>query len=104
MVQQIFLQLFKLLKTFHVISDVFIAVILYLTIPSNFKCANTSSLQYLVNDQNDVLLYMGLITRLTKVEKNENGIASVYSTLTKLENEQNLREALSSKREEVKEC
>lgn len=80
-------------------------VVLHLNIASNFKCANASSLRYLVDDKNDVLLNMGMIARLTRVDKdqhNEHGIAAVYLTLIQLEKEEKIQENLQIKRNEVK--
>ena len=60
---------------------------------------------YIVDDNNDVLLNMGIIGRLTKIEKtnnNENGIASIYLTLVKCENEVPLQGMIETKRNEIK--
>jgi tetratricopeptide (TPR) repeat protein len=95
----------KIAKNLPRLSDEYIPVILHLNISSNLKCANTSSLRYLVDDDNDVLLNMGIMGRLVKAEKennNENGIASIYLTLIKCENEKNIQRIIETKRKEAK--
>ena len=52
-------QAIQIAQNLPCLSDEFMPVILHLNIPSNFKCANTSSLRYLVNDQNDVFIKYG---------------------------------------------
>jgi tetratricopeptide (TPR) repeat protein len=92
-------------KNLPCLSDGYVPVILHLDISSNTKCANTSSLRYIADDDNDVLLNMGIMGRLIRVEKdqnNENGIASIYLTLIKCENERNIQRLLETKRNEVK--
>lgn len=87
------------------LSDEYVPIILHLNISSDIKCANTSSLRYIVDDDNDVLLNMGIMARLIKIEKdqnNENGIASIYLTLIKYENERNIQRLIDAKRTEVK--
>ena len=95
----------QIAKNLPILSDEYIPVILHLHISENIKCANTSSLRYIVDDDNDVLLNMGLMTRLIKIEKdlnNENNIASIYLTLTICENEQNIQRLIEIKRNEIK--
>jgi len=87
------------------LSDEYVPVILHLNISSNLKCANTSSLRYLADDNNDVLLDLGIIGHIIKVEKdqnNENGIATIYLTLIKCENEKNIQRIIETKRKEAK--
>jgi len=95
----------QIAKNLPRLSDDFVPVILHLNISSNIKCVNTSSLRYIVNDNNDVLLNMGIMGRITKVEKdnnNENDIASIYLTIIKCENEQNIQRIIETKRNEIK--
>ena len=92
-------------KNLPSLSEEFVPVVLHLHISSNMQCANTSSLRYTVDDDNDVLLNMGIMGRLTKINTNsdnENGIASIYLTLVKCENEQTIQRLLETKRNEVK--
>jgi tetratricopeptide (TPR) repeat protein len=87
------------------LSEDYIPVILHLNISSDVKCANTSSLRYNVDDDNDVLLNMAIMGRLTKVEKdvnNQHGIASVYLTIIKYESERLIQRMLETKRSEIK--
>ncbi|CAF1311995.1 unnamed protein product [Rotaria sordida] len=95
----------EIAKNLPNLTDEYIPVILHLNISSNMKCANRSSLRYNVDDNNDVLLNMGIIGRLTKIEKssfNQYGIASVYLTLIKCENEHSIQRILEIKRNEIK--
>ncbi|CAF2521622.1 unnamed protein product [Rotaria sp. Silwood2] len=95
----------QIAKNLPNLSDEYIPVVLHLNILSNMKCANTSSLRYNVDDNNDVLLNMGIIGRLTKIEKNhnnDNGIASIYLTLIQCENERSIQRMLEIKRNEIK--
>ncbi|CAF3533517.1 unnamed protein product [Rotaria sp. Silwood1] len=95
----------QIAKNLPKLSDEYISVILHLNVPLNMKCANTCSLRYNVDDNNDVLLNMGIIGRLTKIEKNSNnnnGIASIYLTLIKCENEHSIQRMLEIKRNEIK--
>ena len=87
------------------LSEEYIPVVLHLNISSDLKCANRSSLRYNVDDDNDVLLNMSIMGRLTKIEKdinNQYGIASIYLTLVKLENETEIQRMLAIKRMEIK--
>ena len=95
----------QIAKKLPILSEEYIPVVLHLNISADIKCANTSSLRYTVDDDNDVLLNMGIMARLTKVEKeheNHHGIASVYLTLVKYENEGAIGQMLEIKRSEIK--
>ncbi|CAF3484833.1 unnamed protein product [Adineta steineri] len=99
------LKAIEIARKLPVLSDEYIPVILCLNITSNTKCANTSSLRYTVDDDNDVLLNMGMMGRLIKIEKsinNQHGIASIYLDLVDSKNERNLQEMIEIKRNEVK--
>ncbi|CAF1102255.1 unnamed protein product [Adineta steineri] len=99
------LKAIEIARKLPVLSDEYIPVILCLNITSNTKCANTSSLRYTVDDDNDVLLNMGMMGRLIKIEKSINnlyGIASIYLDLVDSKNERNLQEMIEIKRNEVK--
>ena len=85
-------------------SEDFLPVILHLDISSNLQCANTSSLRYLVDDNNDVILNMGIISKITKIEKittDEKNYASIHLQLVELKNEQFLRELIEPKRKDI---
>jgi len=75
------------------LSDDCVPVILDL----NIKYVNSS----IVDDNNDILLNMGIIGPLNKVEK-DNNIASIYLTIIKCENEQNIQRIIETKRNEIK--
>ena len=80
--------------------DGYIPVVVYLNIPVD---ANTSSLRYVVDDDdNDVLLNMGVMGRLSKIDKGLNGIADIHLALMQFENERNLQRIISVKRGEIK--
>ena len=84
-------------------SDGYVPVVLHVNIPADFKYANTSSLRYVVDDDNDVLVNMGLMGRLTKIDKGLNGTnAEIHLTLVKFENERNIQRIISVKRGEIK--
>ncbi|CAF1625644.1 unnamed protein product, partial [Adineta ricciae] len=87
------------------LSEEYIPVILHFNLTSNTKYANTSSLRYGVDDDNDVLLNIGLMGRIIQIEKvhqNQNNIASIYLTLVEIKNERILQQLLQAKRNEVK--
>ena len=44
----------RIAKDLPILSDQYVPVILHLSIPADFKCANTSSLRYVADDDNDV--------------------------------------------------
>jgi len=99
------LRAIQIARNLPALSDEYIPVIIHLNISTNMKCANTSSLRYTVDDDNDVLLNMGITGRLTKIEKennNENGIASIYLTLVESKSEPFIQRVLEKKRNEVK--
>lgn len=94
----------EIAKNLPSLSEEYVPVVLHLNISSDMKCANTSSLRCFADDSNDVILNMGIMGRLTKVEKmnSENGIASIYLTLVTCENERAIQRMLEVKRNEVK--
>ncbi|CAF3415385.1 unnamed protein product [Rotaria socialis] len=96
----------QIAKNLPNLSEEYVPVVLHFDLSPNMKCANAYSLRYTVDDSNDILLNMGIIGRLTKVEKkgnnNENGVASIHLTLIKCENERSIQRMLETKRNEVK--
>ncbi|CAF3079977.1 unnamed protein product [Rotaria sp. Silwood2] len=99
------LRAIRVAKELPVQSEEYIPVIICIDIPANLKCANIRSRRYSIDNDNNVLLNMGIIGHLIKVEKenvNENQIASIHLTLVKCENQQKIQQILETKRTEIK--
>ncbi|CAF3959263.1 unnamed protein product [Rotaria magnacalcarata] len=71
-------------KKLATLNDNFMPIIIHLDIPANMKCATISSCRYFIDNEKDILLNMGTMARIVKVEKesfNRNQIASIYLIL-----------------------
>ena len=82
-----------------------ISVVIHVDISAQMACANTSSLRYAVDENNDVLLDMSMVAKLIRLERSEvnaDGIASIYLKLIQCDEERSIKEILDSKRKEVK--
>ena len=82
-----------------------IPVIIHVNISAQMTCANTSSLRYVVDENNDVLLDMAMVTKLVRLERSEvnsDGISSIYLTLIQCDEEKSIKELLDNKRNEMK--
>jgi tetratricopeptide (TPR) repeat protein len=86
------------------INDRNIPLLLRVEIPEGIKYANLNSRRYSVDENNNVLLNMGLIGCLTKIEKqhfNEDRIATIDIKLVKLEDKKNVEQILQTIRTEI---
>ncbi|CAF1403591.1 unnamed protein product [Rotaria magnacalcarata] len=92
-------------KKLATLNDNFMPIIIHLDIPANMKCATISSCRYFIDNEKDILLNMGTMARIVKVEKesfNRNQIASIYLILVLSESQQNIEQILETKRTEIK--
>ncbi|UJR20495.1 hypothetical protein I4U23_023623 [Adineta vaga] len=83
----------------------FVPLIICINIPDGFKCANLHSHRYEIDEDNDVLLNMNTMGRLTQIDKehtNEDHIAYIYVTVVKCEHQQQVQQILDVKRTEMK--
>ncbi|CAF1196544.1 unnamed protein product [Rotaria sordida] len=99
------LRAIRIAKEIPTLTEDYIPILIRIDIPAHFKCANISSRRYLIDNNNDVLLNMGIMGRLIKVEKeniNENQIPYIHLTLVKYEDQQKIQQILETKRTEIK--
>ena len=83
-------------------SEDYLPVILHLDLSSNSRWANSSSLRYVADEDNDVLLNMGLIGRITRIDRDEE-IVGVHLKVVDLTSETNLQRLNDEKNEELTE-
>ncbi|CAF1361256.1 unnamed protein product [Rotaria sordida] len=99
------LRAIRIAKEIPTLTEDYIPILIRIDIPAYFKCANISSRRYSIDNNNDVLLNMGIMGRLIKVEKeniNENQIPYIHLTLVKYEDQQKIQQILETKRTEIK--
>ena len=81
-------------------SDEILPVVLHLDLSSHSHWANSSSLRYLSDEENDVLLNMGLITRILRIDR-DGEVPVVHLKVVEQKNETNLQRLNDEKHEEL---
>lgn len=86
-------------------SEEFLPVILHLDLSTHLKYANTSSLRYLVNGHDEVLLNLGILSKIIKIDRIDESqnktYASIHLQLMELKSEHHLRDLIASKRKDI---
>ena len=84
----------------------YMPLIFHINIPENMKIARIISDQNSIDDGNEILLKMGIIGRITNIEKeniDENKIASIHLTLVQHQDQENIQQVLRTRRNEIHE-
>jgi len=95
----------RIAKEIPALNEDVIPLIIQVEISDDMKCANLNSQRYSIDEDNNVLLNMGITGRLIKIEKDnfrDNDIATIHVRLIKADSERNIHEILESSRAEIK--